>query len=508
MKLVIAAVKHVVAAVLLVVATVLLGITAGVLLFVAGCASSNQTDAPPSDDKTRFADKRPNILIIVGDDLGPQLLCYGDSLARTPHFDRLAREGMRFTNAYVTQASCSPSRASLLTGLYPHQNGQVGLVPGYSMHPGIQTLPRILKQAGYRTGVIGKVHVLPDSAFAFDFMDEMKDDGDADAHAIEVGERSNRPDRRSRDMAAFARLAKEFFAKDRERPFFLILSYPDPHRPFLNQVEGIPAHPRAADDVRSMPFLGIDTPATRETAAGYFNSVERLDHGVGLALEALADAGLKSTTLVIALGDQGPPFARAKGTCYEAGIKVPLLLRWPGHIPPGVVSNAFVSTLDLMPTVLEWTRCEAPLELEGKSLSPLVTGKAMQPSKFREFVFSEFTSHGKLGHYPRRAVRDERYKLILNLAPDRPNPFKEIDGDVSWSESRRPEFEGTEVRRLYDEFAAPPAVELYDLAHDPWEMKNLAADSTYQQVREQLAHILSDWRIGHGDTLGVFQLEE
>lgn len=478
-------------------------VVAAVLLCVAGCASSNRTDTPPSDDKTRSGEKRPNILIIIGDDLGPQLHCYGDSIARTPNFDRLAREGMRFTNAYVTQASCSPSRASLLTGLYPHQNGQIGLVPGFSMRPGIRTLPRILKEAGYRTAVIGKVHVLPDSAFAFDFVDEMKDEGDVEAQALEEGERPHRPDRRSRDVAPFAALAKEFFAKDRERPFFLILSYPDPHRPFLNQVGGIPANPRSADDVRSMPFLGIDTPATREAVAGYSNSVERLDHGAGLALAALADAGLESTTVVIALGDQGPPFARAKGTCYEAGIKVPLLLRWPEHVPPGGVSNAFVSTLDLMPTILEWTRCETPSGLEGKSLAPLLGKKSIQPSTFREFVFSEFTSHGKLGHYPRRAVRDERYKLILNLEPDRPNPFKEIEGDVTWSESRRPEFESTKIRRLYDDFAFPPAVELYDLTNDPWEMKNLAADNTYHETRERLAHILSEWRKSHGDTLGV-----
>jgi arylsulfatase A-like enzyme len=117
-------------------------------------------------------------------------------------------------------------------------------------------------------------------------------------------------------------------------------------------------------------------------------------------------------------------------------------------------------------------------------------------------VFSEFNFHGKLGRYPRRSVRDERYKLILNLEPERMNPFKEIDGDVTWSESRRPEFERTEIRRVYDEFASPSEVELYDLANDPWEMKNLATDGSARENREQLAQILNAWRKDHGDTLG------
>ncbi|HET9888796.1 MAG TPA: sulfatase, partial [bacterium] len=443
---------------------------------------------------------RPNILLIVGDDLGPQLHCYGDSIARTPSFDRLAKEGMRFTNAYVTQASCSPSRASLLTGLYPHQNGQIGLVPGFSMHPGIRTLPKILKEAGYRTGVIGKVHVLPDSAFAFDYVDEMKDEAAEEfLPPVREGDHPHRTNRRSKDVAALAELAKEFLEKERGRPFFLILSYPDPHRPFENQVAGIPAKPHTAAEVRPLPFLGIDTPATREDAAGYYNSIERLDHGIGLVLDLLHNAGLDSTTMVMALGDQGPAFSRAKGTCYEAGLKVPLLIRWPGRIPSGGISDALVSTLDLMPTILEWIHCAAPAGLEGKSLSALMTNSSAAAT-FRTRLFTEFNWHGKLGHYPRRAVRDEHYKLILNLEPLKPNRFKEIEGDVTWSESRRTEFEGTEIRRVYDEFASPPALELYDLKNDPWEMKNLAADRTHRETLERLVHILNEWRQNHGDS--------
>jgi N-sulfoglucosamine sulfohydrolase len=476
---------------------------AAVLLCVGGCASP-KTDAPPAD-KQRTDGSRPNILLILGDDLGPQLHCYGDSIARTPSFDRLAKEGMRFTNAYVTQASCSPSRASLLTGLYPHQNGQIGLVPGYSMRPGIRTLPRILKDAGYRTGVIGKVHVLPDSAFAFDFVDEMKDESLEESQPpAQEGDHPHRTNRRSKDVAALAALAKQFLEKEPGRPFFLILSYPDPHRPFENQVAGIPASPHTAADVRALPFLGIDTPGTRVDAAGYYNSVERLDHGIGLVLDLLHDAGLDSTTMVMALGDQGPAFARAKGTCYEAGLKVPLLIRWPGRVPSDGVCGAFVSILDLMPTILEWIHCEAPAGLEGKSLSTLLTNSSA-PTTFRPFLFTEFNSHGRFGRYPRRAVRDEHYKLIVNLETERKNPFTDIDGDVTWSESRKPEFDGTEIRRVYDEFASPPALELYDLANDPWEMRNLAADSTYRETRERLVHILNEWRQDHGDTAGAIE---
>jgi len=485
-------------------------------MLAAACALSGSACAPvekpakhsPSSPipASLAAARRPNILLILGDDLGPQLHCYGDSTAHTPSFDRLAKEGTRFTNAYVTQSSCSPSRASIFTSLYPHQHGQLGLVPAFSMHPHIPTLPRILKEAGYRTGVIGKIHVLPDSALAFDYVEEMIGEAE-EGSMLEEGERPQRINRRSKDVVAIAALAKTFLETDRAHPFFLVLSYPDPHRPFENQVAGIPAEPLRADDVSTLPFLGIDTPAIRKNVAGYYNSIERLDHGVGLVLATLADAGLESTTLVIACGDQGPPFARSKGTCYEAGIKVPLLIRWPGAGARGAVSNAFVSTIDLMPTILEIAGCPTPSGIEGKSLAELVRTAASNNSAFRELVFSEFNQHGVLGRYPRRAVRDERYKLILNLEPEKPNPLKEIDGDISWSESRRPEFEGTEVRRLYDEFASPPEIQLYDLHNDPWEMKNLAGDATYQKTREELLRILTEWRSDHGDTVSVDAVE-
>jgi N-sulfoglucosamine sulfohydrolase len=480
------------------------------VLFSAACAPTKKpaSRSPSSlSSPAKSAARPPNILLILGDDLGPQLHCYGDSIARTPSFDRLAREGVRFTNAFVTQSSCSPSRSSIFTGLYPHQNGQLGLAPEFSMHPQIPTLPRILKAAGYRTGIVGKIHVLPESALAFDYVDEMKADLEEETRPIKEGERVPRVDRRSRDVHAMAALATTFLEGDPSRPFFLVVSFPDPHRPFEPQVAGIPAEPLLPGDVAALPFLGFDTMAIREHVAGYYNSVERLDHGVGLVLAALADAGLESTTLVIASGDQGPPFARAKGTCYEAGIQVPLLIRWPGIGAEGAVSNALVSTIDLMPTILEIVGCESPSGLEGKSLAallrPSTTNDPPPSSAFRTHLFSEFNSHGILGHYPRRAVRDERYKLILNLEHERPNPFIEIGSDVTWSESRRPEYKGTDVRRLYDEFASPPAVELYDLQADPWEMKNLAGDAKHQTVSDGLLRILTEWRSATCDTVGV-----
>ncbi|MBI3942471.1 MAG: sulfatase-like hydrolase/transferase [Chloroflexi bacterium] len=178
--------------------------------------------------------QRLNILLITSEDNGPHFGCYGDPIADTPHVDRLAREGAFFEHAYVTQAVCSPSRASILTGLYPHQNGQIGLAThAYTMHRAFPSLPGLSKDAGYRTGRIGKLHVLPESAFPFDFS-------------------WNDPQYTSfahRDVAKNAEIAGQFITAG-AGPFFLMVNYADAHLPWLRQDCGLPVAPVVAIDVQ------------------------------------------------------------------------------------------------------------------------------------------------------------------------------------------------------------------------------------------------------------------
>ena len=184
---------------------------------------------------------QPNIFLIVSEDHGPELGCYGDPYARTPHLDRLARDGVLFYQAYVTQAGCSQSRASILTGLYPHQNGQIGLATwGFRLHrEDMPNVPHCLKAAGYRTGIIGKLHVNPDSAFP------------CDMHEIPGGNFARN------NLADYARHAEAFFQAD-DQPFFLHVNYSEAHDPFLTQVDGLPAELLTAADVKSLPHFGID----------------------------------------------------------------------------------------------------------------------------------------------------------------------------------------------------------------------------------------------------------
>ena len=220
---------------------------------------------------------RPNILLIVSEDNGPELGCYGDPYARTPNLDRLAAEGVCFNRAFVAQAGCSQSRAAYLTGLYPHQNGQIGLATwNLRMYRrDTPNIPRSLKAAGYRTGIIGKLHINPDGAFPFD-MHEIRSANFA---------REN--------LGDYAKYAEAFFMAE-ERPFFLSVNYPDAHGPWLRQVDGLPKDPLGPDDVRMLAYLGIDPPPMREAIANHYNCMSRLDTLVGDLLDALQRAHVLS----------------------------------------------------------------------------------------------------------------------------------------------------------------------------------------------------------------------
>ena len=432
-----------------------------------------QSPVHAQDVRTAPSPERPvNVLLITADDLGFQMGAYGDAVARTPHLDRLAREGMRFSRAYVTQASCSPSRSSMLTGLYPHQNGQVGLSHrGYRMHHPFPNIPFLLKEAGYRTGIIGKLHVQPEEAFPFDYKH-------TDARA-------------TRDVREVARQAEAFMEDAGDAPFFLMVNYFDPHAEFIPQVEGLPEDPHTPDEVEPFAFNGIRTAEMRETIADFYSCVSRMDAGIGLLLEQLAEAGHADDTLVLFVSDNGPPFARAKVTSYEAGVRVPFLVRWPGQVREAAVSDALVSTVDLLPTVMEAAGLPVPETTEGRSLLPLFEAGEVT---WRDGLVTEYTSHTKHGYYPQRTIRDRQHKLIVTLLSDRPRPG---GGTV------RPatDFTGKAWKEAYDRMRHPPPIELYDLVQDPLELQNLAGDPGYRDVRDRLLAALQAWRTRTGDPL-------
>lgn len=446
--------------------------------WLASCGGGGGSAAPVEP-----VDERLNIVLITADDLGRTLGSYGDRFARTPHIDSLAERGVLFENAYVTQASCSSSRSSILTGLYPSQNGQLGLasgLPEYRLHAGIATMPGLLQQAGYFTGILGKMHVASSEPFAFDV-------SWAEANAATM----------TRDVVQVRDKAEQFLAQAQDRPFFLYVNFFDPHRELdaeANQVKGLPANLVTGANVEPFPYLGMDGPDLREEIAIYYNTVSRLDTGVGLLLELLQGKQMLDNTLVIFVGDNGVPFSRAKTTSYEAGVAVPMIIVWPGVGTAGLRSRALVSTVDLLPTLLDAIGAD-PIPTSGHSLRDVMWDNAAVDWRTR--LFTEYNSHGIGQFYPRRTVRNDRFKLIHNLESPRRNP-------TVYQGKARPGpgiVVDPAALKAYETLASPPEWELYDLATDPHERINLASDERYQQTLGELQGALMQWREAHGDPL-------
>ena len=392
-----------------------------------------------------------NVLLIISEDNGQHLGCYGDPYVSTPHIDRLAAEGVRFHNHHTTQAVCSPGRASIFTGLYPHQCGQIGLATHkYAQYEAFPNLFGIFKQTGYRTGLIGKLHVNPEGDFPRDFW---WNDRDYISFA-------------NRDIAKIAEVADGFIAQP--DPFFLTVAFPDAHLPLLRQQCGVPATPYEADDVVTLPQVGIDTPRLRQHTADYYNCMSRLDSGVGLLLDKLEAAGKTDETVVIFTTDHGAQFSRGKTCCYEGGIRVPHIVRWPGTSVAGTVRSELVSHVDILPTITDGLGLETPTGA-GQSVLPLLSeGDAV----WRDHVCGEWTSANPVCYFPQRSIRNDRYKLIVNYLIDRESPSAVgySGPDQLWEPGATvEEIAGSDdrIRSAYETYLHPPPEELYDLSEDP-----------------------------------------
>lgn len=452
------------------------------MLLTLSCAGGDEPAAP----------EPLNVLFITADDLGLQLSSYGETLIRTPHIDKLAAGGTRFEVAYVAQASCSPSRSAMFTGMYTHSTGQYGLTgptreddSHFSLHPYLRpaTIPNLLKQQGYRTGIIGKLHVAPESSFQFDFRPQVDT-------------------RKVRDVAASA---EEFLTQGAGEPFFLMVNYSDPHafrKPddrnawwFPPQIDGLPEQPLPPGETTIFDFQQTDTEGHRVRTAGYYNAVQRLDDGVGMLMDVMAAQGHAGDTLVIFIGDHGPPFARGKTTVYESGVRVPFIVQWPG-VSQSMTSKAMVSTVDVLPTILEAVGQPIPEYVQGRSLRPVVSDA---DAPWREYLVAEFHNHGLRPFYPRRAIRDSRYKLIHNLLAGKAQPSRSIDACPAYEISREARYAGSDVRKAFDVFADPPEFELYDLENDPIEFHNLSADPAHKEALERMKAALLEWRASMND---------
>ncbi|CAH2238612.1 jg1418 [Pararge aegeria aegeria] len=461
---------------------------------------------------TVLANNTRNVLILLADDGGFELGAYLNKICQTPNIDALVKRGVIFNNAFTSVSSCSPSRASLLTGTPSHQNGMYGLHHGvhhFNSFDNITSLPNKLSEIGVYTGIIGKKHVGPRDVYRFDF---------------EQTEENNNVNQVGRNITYMKLLARDFLAEanKQNKPFFLLVGFHDPHRcghshpewgPFCERFgSGEPGTGRIPDwtpwyyqwDEVQLPYHVQDTEAARRDVAAQYTTMSRLDQGVALILKEIEAAGHNDNTLVIYTSDNGIPFPSGRTNLYDPGLREPLIMSSPEpNARKNEASGAMVSLLDIAPTVLDWFGVKEEQEMsndiwgegEPRSLLPILE-KEPKPSE-SDVVFASQTHHEVTMYYPMRAVRSRRYKLIHNLNYGMPFP---IDQDLYVSPTFQDILNRTRSKqplpwyKTLKQYYYRPQWELYDLRADPLELKNLHGKPSVEAAESSLRDRLRAWQ--------------
>jgi len=455
--------------------------------------SSNATDSAAKN-------ARPNILLILSDDhSAPHLSCYGDQNVKTPNINCLATQGMRFTRAYTTASQCVPSRASILTGRCP-----VGIQMARFSAPipaEVPVLPEILRAAGYFTGLGGRTYHLdgqPGSPEVQRLFEERR--------LVTMPDRVDWVNRDANRQKA-PQYFKEFLdLVPAGRPFFLQFCFSDPHRAFT-------AGRNCDPSTLKLPGHYPDTMLLREDLAAYYAEVERLDGDVGVLLAILDERKLSENTLVLFMADNGCSLLRGKGTLYEFGVHVPLIVRWPGVVQAGSVTDTLVSGEDITPTFLEAAGAAVPTSMTGMSFLPLLQA---QPFSGRKYVFCQRGAHGtglpdsRSAFDLLRCVITHRYKLIYNALPGLPYAPIDIANSNVWKHIGELKAEGKLPSLFADIYHTPqrPMFELYDLANDPTELNNLAGQAETAALERELKAELSKWMVLERDFLPIPLIEK
>lgn len=412
----------------------------------------------------------PNLLFLHSHDLGCHLGCYGVKSVHSPALDRLAAAGVRFARSFCTSPGCSPSRAALWTGYYPHQTGVQGLTHnlfGWRLADGRVHLAQHLAAQGYRTALAGGFH--EDVTWRrLGYERALTDDGALSFHPAAVVATA------CEAYLAERRAAREAGAE--AAPFFLSVGLFEPHRPY--NYGG--ATPRDAEGVEIPGYIPQEDEVRREVAhkdfAALQGAIASLDAGVERILRALEASGEADNTIVVLTSDHGLPVPRAKCSLYDPGIEVALLMRGPG-VPVGRVEDALISNVDVFPTLCDLLGVPTPSGLPGFSFGPRLRGEAPPP---RDAVYSEKTYHRS--YDPIRAIRTETHKYVVNFEF---NTCYDAGSDIM----RSPIF-----RASAEKYTQPrPKVELYDLRTDRWEMTNLAGRPEHAELEAGLRARLVQW---------------
>lgn len=406
------------------------------------------------DDAVTDSLKRPNILYLHSHDTGRYIQPYGLGL-RSPNLQRLAESGVTFRRAFCAAPTCSPSRASLLTGQSAHNSGMLGLAHrGFSLNNPGQHLATTLRDAGYDTVLAGTQHVTKGDPTELGYT-QVK----ADTH----------DDTDVRVRAAVETIQQA--AKQPDRPFFLDAGFFETHRPFPNAPE------EAARYMAPPPELP-DTPRVRQDMAEYQRMLTDLDNAYGKILDALDASGLADNTLVIATTDHGIAFPWMKCNLTDRGTGVLLVMRGPGGFTGGQVNDALISQIDLYPTICDLVGTERPGWLQGNSMLPLMRGET---DAIRDELFAEVTYHA--AYEPQRMIRTERHTLIRRFGDRRKPVLPNIDD----SPSREEVIEAGYAETTW------PELQLFDNILDPQQRSNLADSPEHRGLRDDLYNRLERW---------------
>ena len=454
---------------------------------------------------TSNTEETPNILFIIADDQSwNHLGCYGDNAVRTPNMDMLADDGARFTNAYCAAPSCSPSRASILTGQDMYRLEEGGILTGF-IRDKYKVFPGIMENNGYFVGYAGKGY-WPKTKGIEGTIEEPLVKRYHKLLDIEVPNGISKIDHE----ASFEEFLK---SNNEKKPFFYWLGFSEPH---IKHPEGLGLEYGIDTSKIEVPGFYPNTPEIKLGISDYLAEVEYLDKSLGKVLNVLNNYELSENTIIVYTSDNGMPFPRAKATNYDYGVRIPLIIKWNGKIKKGRVVDDPVSLIDLGPTFLNILGISVDEQMTGKNIEGILrSNKSGIVDATKEFVVSGFEKHceartDSLG-YPRRAIHTKDWTYIVNYEPDRmPVGDKEVYieqwgnyGDIDPSivksyflkEESNPDFQN-----LFNlNFGKVPGEELYDKNTDSDMIHNLAYNEEYTDIVKELRGKLDDYLMKTND---------
>lgn len=432
------------------------------------------------------ASEQPNILIITVDDMSADSIgVFGCPIDTTPHIDQLASKGLRFEHAHVQVGNCMPSRNVMWSGRYSHNNGVEGF---YQVkQPEYPVLCDLMKEAGYFTGIRGKVsHSTPYSPYDWD--EVLDTDANGNAHAL-------------KDPVSYGASTRDGIkhAQEQKKPFCLVINISDPHKPFYGVGKGgrefkdpfVPSRIFSVDEVPIPKFL-FDDPIVRQELVQYYSSVRRADDCVGEVLKALEESGAEEKTLIMFLSDHGMPLPFAKTQLYHHSTRTPLIFVWPGKIEANSHDREhMVSAVDFLPTLLDVVRFKHPEDLDGRSFEPLLMGDSQEN---RDYVFKEYNENAGASRDPMRGVESRQYLYLFN-------PWSNGDrvmatattGTMTYRRMKVLAAENSFLKERHDLYQHRVPEELYDVVNDPECLHNLIDIPEFQDTLHELEAQLQNW---------------